>query len=95
MQVKMFEKALVTLIIFLTGFFVAAQPGEKRIQYPWGLKNSYFGLNIGYINYPFSAAQLQPGFSVESVNVPHIAPRLTLYGYEFNKYLAAAWVLFT
>ena len=73
----------------LTPLFAAAQPGEKRIQYPWGLKNSYFGINIGYINYPFSSAQLEPGYSVEKVTIPHIAPRITLFGHQFNKYLSA------
>src|SRR4249920_445653 len=68
---------------------VAAQPGEKRIQYPWGLKNSYFGINMGYIQYPFSTAQLEPGFTVQSIRIPHIAPRLVLYGHQFNKYLSA------
>jgi|CXWL01.1.fsa_nt_gi hypothetical protein len=80
---------LIAAIIFLTNFFAAAQPGEKRIQYPWGLKNSYFGINMGYINYPFSSAQLEPGFTAESVTIPHIAPRLILFGHQFNKYLSA------
>jgi hypothetical protein len=75
--------------ILLFSCIAMAQPGEKRIQYPWGLKNSYFGINMGYINYPFSSAQLEPGFSVGSVKVPHIAPRIILYGHQFNKYLSA------
>ncbi|MEO7982866.1 MAG: acyloxyacyl hydrolase [Bacteroidota bacterium] len=77
------------LLLFFSGQVAIAQPGEKRIQYPWGLKNSYFGLTIGSINYPFSAAQLEPGFTVGSVAVPHIAPRLILYGYQFNEWLSA------
>ena len=83
------KNKLLALLFLMSGLYTIAQPGEKRIQYPWGLKNSYFGVSIGYINYPFSSAQLQPGFAVQSVKVPHIAPRLVLYGYEFNKYLAA------
>jgi hypothetical protein len=78
-----------TLTGFLISFYTQAQPGEKRIQYPRGLKNSYFGINMGYINYPFSSAQLEPGFSVESIKVPHIAPRIILYGHQFNKHLSA------
>lgn len=93
---------LMAVIIFLHSYFAAAQPGEKRIQYPKGLKSSYFGLNMGYINYPFSSAQLEPGFTVQSITVPHIAPRLILYGHQFNKYLSAqisymrpvGWVLY-
>ncbi len=89
MKRKGFEVVLMAAIFFLTNFSVAAQPGDRRIQYPLGLKNSYFGFNIGYINYPFSSAQLEPGFTVQSINIPHIAPRLILYGLQFNKYLSA------
>lgn len=102
MQGKGIRILLMATIIFLHSFFAAAQPGEKRIQYPKGLKNSYFGLNMGYINYPFSSAQLEPGFTVQTITVPHIAPRLILYGHQFNKYLSAqisymrpvGWVLY-
>ena len=86
---KIFRTLLVTAVLMLTIFSASAQPGERRIQYPFGLKNAYFGINIGYINYPFSSAQLEPGFSVEKVVIPHIAPRITLYGYQFSKYLSA------
>ncbi len=89
MQRKIFQLVLITGFFFQAGITVTAQPGEKRIQYPGVLKNSYFGLNIGYINYPFSSMQLEPGFTVQSVNIPHIAPRLILYGHRFNKYLSA------
>ena len=102
MQRKRILVVLMAAIVFLQSLSVAAQPGEKRIQYPWGLKNAYFGINIGYINYPFSSAQLQPGFTAGSITIPHIAPRLILYGHEFNKYLSAqisymrpvSWVLY-
>lgn len=55
---------------------LSAQPGEKRIQYPRALKNAYFGLSIGAINYDFSAAQLEPGFTVSSVKTPPSLPGL-------------------
>lgn len=76
-------------ILILSINICHAQPGGKRIQYPPGLKNAYFGINMGYINYAFSAVHLEPGFTVESVTVPHIAPRLILYGYQFSRYLSA------
>jgi hypothetical protein len=82
-------------ILFYTFFFLllyfsgSAQPGEKRIQYPGALKNSYFGINIGNINYPFSAAQMEPGFMAGKITVPHTAVQLVLYGHQFNKYLSA------
>lgn len=89
MQRKILQIILITGFLFQTGITVTAQPGEKRIQYPGALKNSYFGVNLGYISYLFSSTQLERGFTVQSVNIPHIAPRLILYGHRFDKYLSA------
>jgi hypothetical protein len=79
----------VTTICLLLSLSALSQPGEKRIQYPAALQNSYFGVNIGAINYRFSAAQLESGFTAGSVQVPHPAVRLVLYGHPFNKWLGA------
>src|SRR5258705_10561181 len=89
MRKNIFQIIVISAIIFQTGVSITAQPGEKRIQCPGALKKAFFGINIGYISYPFSSAQLEPGFTTESVNIPHIAPRLVLYGHPFNKYLSA------
>jgi len=62
---------------------------DKRTQYPPVLSDSYVGVNIGYINYPFSAAQLEPGHTAQSIRVPHTAVRIILFGHQFNKYLSA------
>jgi len=71
--------AVVLLLFFYqTGF---SQPGEKRIQYPKSLKNSFFGINIGWLHYPYSAAQLEPGFTVESIKSPGLGPPIVLYGF--------------
>lgn len=78
---------LLLLFLLLTVLFSKAQ--DNRIQYPGALKNSYFGVNIGYINYPFSAAQLLPGNTVGRVKVPHTAVRIILFGHQFNKHLSA------
>jgi hypothetical protein len=59
------------------------------MQYPPGLKHSYFGINVGYINYPFSASQLEPGYIVSSITVPHVGVRLVLYGAKLTKNLSA------
>ncbi len=88
-QQKPVHTLLACFVFLLQNFSTIAQPGEKRFQYPAALKNSYFGVNIGYINYPFSAAQLEAGYSVENIQVPHPAVRLVLYGHQFNKYLSA------
>ncbi|MFT3753424.1 MAG: acyloxyacyl hydrolase [Paludibacter sp.] len=65
---------------------------DSRAQLPLALRNAYTEVNVGYINYPFSASQFAtnvPGYNFQSVEVPHAAVRLVLYGYEFNKYLSA------
>jgi hypothetical protein len=62
---------------------------DNRVQYPPGLKNAYFGVNVGAINYNFSSEQLEAGYTVESVKVPPAAVRIMLYGYQFNQYLSA------
>src|SRR6476469_10314777 len=62
---------------------------DKRTQYPSFLSNSYFNVNIGYIDYPFSTAQLEQGNQVESIDIPHPAVKVVLLGHQFNKYLSA------
>jgi len=79
-------------LVVLAGFllqtvFLNAQ--DKRYQYPAVLSNSFAGVSIGYINYPFSNSQLESGFQAASVKVPHTAVRIILFGHEFNQYLSA------
>ncbi|MCB0482651.1 MAG: outer membrane beta-barrel protein, partial [Flavobacteriales bacterium] len=62
---------------------------NNRAQYNSLLKDSYFEVNFGYINYPFGSSSLEDGYTVESVEVPHASPRIVLYGHNFNKYLSA------
>jgi len=91
---------LIFINTIIGSIFLKAQ--DNRIQYPGPLKNSFYGVNVGYINYPFSSAQLEPGNTVGAIEVPHTAVRLTLYGKEINKYLSARitymrpvnWVLY-
>jgi hypothetical protein len=52
------------------------------------LSNAYIGLQLGYIGYHFSNAQLLPGFQAQSVQVPHFAQRFVIFGHEFNKYFS-------
>ena len=70
-------------------FSVLTLAQDQRAQYPKVLSNAYFGLDIGYINYPFGNQHLNPGYSAESVHIPQPAVRLTLFGYRFNEYLSA------
>ena len=62
---------------------------DVRAQYPRFLSRSYIGLNMGYINYPFSSLQLEPGYEAESIRVPHLALQVLLLGYHINKNLSA------
>ncbi|MFZ4400050.1 MAG: acyloxyacyl hydrolase [Bacteroidales bacterium] len=75
------------LILFYSFQHLYAQ--DSRVQYPSFLSKAYFGVNIGYINYPFSNAHLETGYTAQEVKVPHIAARITLLGYRFNDYLSA------
>lgn len=76
-------------IFFLWVFTGRVQAQDTRTQYPKLLSNAYFGVNLGYINYPFTNANLAPGFQAQHVKVPHLAIRITLFGYRFNEHLSA------
>lgn len=81
-----FRKTGFIILFLLLLMDVSAQ--SFRGQYSPAMKNTFFGVNIGSINYPFSTRQLQPGNTVGSVKVPHTAVRLVLVGHEFNKNIA-------
>lgn len=82
----------ICLFLILTTVSISTSAQDSRAQLPLVLRNAYTEVNIGYINYPFSFTQFAtnvPGYKFQSVEVPHAAVRLVLYGYEFNKYLSA------
>ena len=74
-------------LFFLSALRPCAQ--DSRTQYPRLLKNSYYNLSVGYINYRFTNQLMEPGFTVESIETPHLAVRLVFFGYHFNKNLSA------
>jgi len=78
---------LLIYLLFISVIPVTAQ--DERANLPAVLKNSYYEINFGYIDYPFGQESLEPGYTMESVKVPRPAIRLVLYGHEFNKYLSA------
>jgi len=78
---------IVFFFVLLYSIQLIAQ--DERSQIPKIMQKSYFEVNLGSINYPFSALQLESNYSLESVTIPHIAPRLVLWGYNINEYLAA------
>ena len=81
-------KSLLPLWCFVL-LSTAVYSQDNRTQYPSFLSRAYFGVEIGYINYPFSNAPLKPGYTSSSVSIPHAAVRVTLLGYRFNKNLSA------
>ena len=66
----------------------APAQGDARAQYPAFLTNAFVNVNVGYINYPFSSLQLEPGYRVGSIGVPHVAARAVLFGRHFGKYFS-------
>ena len=63
---------------------VTADSGDARAQYPPLLANSYFGASLGLIGYNFTERQLEPGFHATSVETPHPAVRIDLFGHQFS-----------
>src|ERR1041384_4151528 len=55
---------------------------DTRTQYPVLLANSYISLNVGYVDYPFSTKQLEPGFAAQSISIPRVAVRAVLIGHQ-------------
>ena len=76
---------LLAALAFATG---ALRAQDQPAQSPRFLPSFYVGVQVGYIDYPFSSAQLLPGFHAQSVETPHLAARVFLVGHEFNKYLS-------
>ncbi len=62
---------------------------DTRTQYPAFMANSYFTFDVGRIGYVFSGQQLEPGFQVESIDIPGLAVRVDLFGHHFSKHLSA------
>jgi len=75
-------------LVFAQGAPPAADSQDTRTQYPLLLRNTYFNINIGYLDYPFTQQQLDPGFTAQSIDIPHIAVRAVLIGHQFTPYLS-------
>jgi hypothetical protein len=92
-----FHRLLVTTACLLgvaASVFAQDQPPpavtaeDTRTQYPALLVNSYFSVNVGRIDYPFSTKQLEPGFASATIQIPRIAVRAVLIGHQFTPYFA-------
>lgn len=86
---SVFLKCILPVLFLLFSYNVMAQ--DERAQLPLALRNAYFGVSVGSINYDFGAMPFNApaGYILNSVKVNHSAVRLVLYGCEFNKYLSA------
>lgn len=82
-------KIVLPVLFLVFSFHATAQ--DERAQLPLALRNAYFGVSIGSINYDFASMPFNApaGYTLNNVVVNHPAVRLVLYGYEFNKYLSA------
>ena len=70
------------------GAQVQSAPDDGRAQYPPFLSNSFVAFDVGFIGYPFSERQLEPGHRVESISIPHVAARAVLLGHHFGRYFS-------
>ncbi len=61
---------------------------DTRTQVPDWLDGASFGLNVGLIDYPFSQAQLRPGFAARSIAVPRAAGSIVLFGHEISRHVS-------
>ena len=78
-----------SLLLFLILIAAPVKSQHIRSQYPLMLRNAYFEINIGYINYPFTNEHLLEGYEAESIRIPHTAVRIIPFGYHINKYFSA------
>lgn len=82
-------KTFLICVFIISSNLILAQ--DERAQLPILLRNAYFGVSIGSINYDFGANEFQAhvGYILKNVVVSHPAVRLVLFGYKFNNYLSA------
>lgn len=86
---RQFTTGILFITMIVAVGYVTSFAQDSRAQYPKFLSRSYIGLNMGYINYPFTHKQLEPGFTAESLKVPHLAVQVLLIGHHINKNLSA------
>jgi hypothetical protein len=80
---------MVLLAAYGAATALAQQTASPPDTYPAWLANSYFGFNVGWLGQSFTSRQLEPGFQAASIDEPHIAARVILFGHEFTPHLGA------
>lgn len=91
-----------SLVLILAILIAVHAKAADREQMPAWMKKMSFEAGPAYIQYPFSPAQLNPGFIAREIVVPNIAFKMGL-AYKVNAYLSAkmsylmpsAWVSYT
>jgi hypothetical protein len=86
--VKLAAGVLVLLSCWATSVF-AQQTQNAPPHLPAWLADSYFSVNIGGLSQSFTSRQLEPGLKVQSIDEPHIAARVVLFGHWFTPWLGA------
>lgn len=79
---------LLAFALFVSAASVSAQE-DGRTQYPGWLQDSYIDFGPGWINYPFSQRQLEPGYHANEISIPNAGARVTLFGHNFTPHLSA------
>ncbi|MGC4037636.1 MAG: acyloxyacyl hydrolase [Chitinophagaceae bacterium] len=81
---KIFFTSLLLVSVFIS---LIGNAQDKRAQLPGFLSRTSLTLNIGYINYPFSQSQLEPGFYSSSIHTPHVGVNLAVLCYRLKQNL--------
>jgi hypothetical protein len=61
---------------------------DGRAQFSGVLANSFVTVNVGAIGYAFSDHQLASGHTVGSIDVPHTAASVVLFGHHFGSHVS-------
>lgn len=80
----------ISLLLLIIGYCTyTSYSQDNRAQYPPFLAKAYFGVNMGYMHYPFTNHHLPANYTAESITIPHMAVGIALLGYRFNRYISA------
>lgn len=71
-----------------TSSSVESPQDDSRAQFSGLLANSFVTVNVGAIGYGFSDQQLAPGHTVGSIEVPHTAASVVLFGHHFGSHVS-------
>jgi hypothetical protein len=89
---------LIVLIVLCAGSLSSEVPAvqslaqtavvKNRNALPTWMQKIYLEALPSYLHYPFSIAQLNPGFSANDISIPHLSLRIGL-AYQFSPFISA------